>query len=81
MQTILNSLLEERGSLSLEHLRELPVDQIKTQLSKYKVGFGPTRISQNGAGCAWQHATQAAIPDALQLLLCMHSACIMVLVG
>jgi endonuclease-3 len=44
MQAILNSLLEQHGSLSLEHLRQLPADDIKAQLSSYK-GVGPKTIA------------------------------------
>jgi endonuclease-3 len=46
-QAILDSLLEERGELSLEHLRALPCDDIKAQLGRYK-GVGPKSIA-----CAW----------------------------
>lgn len=43
-QAILDSLLVERGQLSLEHLRELPCEDIKAQLGRYK-GVGPKSIA------------------------------------
>lgn len=44
LQAILESLLLERGELSLEHLRHLPGDEVKAQLVKYK-GVGPKSIA------------------------------------
>jgi endonuclease-3 len=44
LQAILESLLVERGELSLEHLRQLPCDDIKALLGRYK-GVGPKSIA------------------------------------
>lgn len=43
-QAILASLAEERGELSLEHLRALPGEEIKAALARYK-GVGPKSIA------------------------------------
>lgn len=44
LQAILNSLLEQTGTLSLEHLRSLPCDDVRAQLSQFK-GVGPKTIA------------------------------------
>lgn len=43
-QAILDSLLQQQGSLSLEHLRQQPAELIKAQLGSYK-GVGPKTIA------------------------------------
>jgi len=69
LQAILDSLLEEHGELSLEHLRQLPSDDIKQQLGKYK-GVGPKSIAcESNAGCCY---TQAAFVS------CLKGVCLLV---
>jgi endonuclease III len=40
---ILNTLLEERGSICLEYVRNMTSDQIKAELSRFK-GVGPKTV-------------------------------------
>eukprot|EP00878_Enallax_costatus_P012709 GHUV01013273.1.p1 GENE.GHUV01013273.1~~GHUV01013273.1.p1 ORF type:complete len:208 (+),score=40.10 GHUV01013273.1:470-1093(+) len=44
IKAILNSLLEQTGSLSLEHLRSLPCEQVKAELTQFK-GVGPKTVA------------------------------------
>jgi endonuclease-3 len=41
---ILNTLLEERGSICLEYVRNMTSDQIKAELSRFK-GVGPKTVA------------------------------------
>ncbi|GJR81233.1 putative DNA glycosylase [Tanacetum coccineum] len=44
IKNILSSLLEKRGKLCLEYLRDLSIDEIKTELSQFK-GIGPKTVA------------------------------------
>ncbi|KAK1433798.1 hypothetical protein QVD17_10715 [Tagetes erecta] len=44
IKNMLNCLLEKRGKLCLEYLRDLSVDEIKTELSQFK-GIGPKTVA------------------------------------
>ncbi|KAI3726946.1 hypothetical protein L1987_66753 [Smallanthus sonchifolius] len=44
IKNLLNCLLEKRGKLCLEYLRDLSVDEIKTELSQFK-GIGPKTVA------------------------------------
>lgn len=44
IKNMLSCLLEKRGKLCLEYLRDLSVDQIKAELSHFK-GIGPKTVS------------------------------------
>lgn len=44
IKNLLSCLLEKRGKLCLEYLRDLSVDEIKEELSQYK-GIGPKTVS------------------------------------
>jgi endonuclease-3 len=44
IRNILDTLLKERGKLSLEHLRNMPVDKIKAELYRFK-GVGPKTVA------------------------------------
>lgn len=44
IKNILNCLLEKKGKLCLEYLRDLSVDEIKAELSRFK-GIGPKTVS------------------------------------
>lgn len=43
IKNLLSLLLENRGNLCLEHLRGLPVDEVKAELSQFK-GIGPKTV-------------------------------------
>lgn len=43
IKNLLSCLLEKKGKLCLEYLRELSVDEIKTELSLFK-GIGPKTV-------------------------------------
>lgn len=43
IKNILNCLLEKKGKLCLEYLRDLSVDEIKAELSQFK-GIGPKTV-------------------------------------
>jgi len=44
IQVILNTLVEERGECSMEYLRDMPDDEVKAELSRFK-GVGPKTVS------------------------------------
>lgn len=44
IKSILSCLLEKKGKLCLEYLRDLSVDQIKAELSHFK-GIGPKTVT------------------------------------
>ncbi|KAM0037386.1 putative DNA glycosylase [Helianthus debilis subsp. tardiflorus] len=44
IKNMLNCLLEKIGKLCLEHLRDLSIDEIKTDLSQFK-GIGPKMVN------------------------------------
>ncbi|XP_021984001.1 putative DNA glycosylase At3g47830 isoform X1 [Helianthus annuus] len=44
IRNMLNCLLEKRGKLCLEYLRDLSIDEIKTELSQFK-GIGPKTVA------------------------------------
>ncbi|XP_076912237.1 putative DNA glycosylase At3g47830 [Bidens hawaiensis] len=44
IKNMLNCLLEKRGKLCLEYLRDLSIDEIKTELSQFK-GIGPKTVA------------------------------------
>ena len=41
MQTILNTLVEERGEACMEYLRDMDDDTAKQELSRFKAGQSP----------------------------------------
>lgn len=43
IKNLLNCLLEKKGKLCLEYLRDLSVDEIKKELSQFK-GIGPKTV-------------------------------------
>ena len=44
IQVILNTLVDERGECSMEYLRDMPDDEVKAELSRFK-GVGPKTVS------------------------------------
>ncbi|KAJ0709164.1 putative HhH-GPD domain, DNA glycosylase, helix-hairpin-helix, base-excision DNA repair [Helianthus annuus] len=52
IKNMLNCLLEKRGKLCLEYLRDLSIDEIKTELSQFK-GIGPKTIFQIAKAIGW----------------------------
>ncbi|KAI3777589.1 hypothetical protein L1987_47389 [Smallanthus sonchifolius] len=46
IKNMLSCLLEKRGKLCLEYLRDLSIDEIKTELSQFK-GIGPKTVSSH----------------------------------
>lgn len=45
IQAILTTLLQERGEISLEHLRDMSEAEIKAELGRFK-GVGPKTVSR-----------------------------------
>ncbi|KAL6318812.1 hypothetical protein AAG906_001285 [Vitis piasezkii] len=52
IKKMLSCLLERKGKLCLEYLRDLTVDEIKTELSHFK-GIGPKTVIQIGKAIGW----------------------------
>lgn len=44
IKRMLKELVERRGDFSLEYLHDLPVDEVKAELSRFK-GIGPKTVS------------------------------------
>lgn len=44
IKCMLKELMERRGDFSLEYLHDLPIDEVKAELSRFK-GIGPKTVS------------------------------------
>lgn len=54
IKNLLNCLLEKKGKLCLEYLRDLSIDEIKEELSQFK-GIGPKTVYIGTTICQLQH--------------------------